>query len=128
MIKATMKALEGSIRKWLKIINNKGVDDRSSNCPLCKRFLFLEEDESNRPIPKDICPLGYMTKIPCQGLCCKEWDDWARHHRNVHGLKVTDNNIQPLSIHPGCDDCKALAQNVLDRLRFEYDKKRKEQD
>jgi hypothetical protein len=32
------KALEGSIKKWEKIVNGTGVDRGVENCPLCKIF------------------------------------------------------------------------------------------
>lgn len=36
---ATRKALEGSIRKWRRIVAVRGVDLGTENCPLCDRFL-----------------------------------------------------------------------------------------
>lgn len=39
MDKRTLKALHGSIRKWIKIATWEGGDDGSDNCPLCKEFL-----------------------------------------------------------------------------------------
>lgn len=40
MDKCTLTALKGSIRKWERIANGKGIDHGSDNCPLCKLFIM----------------------------------------------------------------------------------------
>ena len=35
----TLKALKGSIKKWVGIVNGKSKDAGTKNCPLCKEFL-----------------------------------------------------------------------------------------
>lgn len=35
----TLKALEGSIKKWEKIVARTGFDNGCGNCPLCRQFL-----------------------------------------------------------------------------------------
>jgi len=56
----TLKALHGSIHKWIKIATWKGVDKGVDNCPLC--FEFLHEGViycENCPVQiktgKDLC-------------------------------------------------------------------------
>lgn len=36
---ATLKALQGSIRKWERIVDGSGPDQGDRNCPLCQMFL-----------------------------------------------------------------------------------------
>jgi hypothetical protein len=36
---AGMKALDGSIEKWRKIVAGTGTDEGPDNCPLCQRYL-----------------------------------------------------------------------------------------
>lgn len=38
MDERTLKALEGSIKKWADIVAGTGVDEGTDNCPLCKEF------------------------------------------------------------------------------------------
>lgn len=38
MDKRTLKALHGSVRKWIKIATWKGADHGTDNCPLCEEF------------------------------------------------------------------------------------------
>lgn len=38
MDETTRKALKGSIRKWVMIVNGTGIDDGADNCPLCRLF------------------------------------------------------------------------------------------
>lgn len=44
----TREALEGSIEKWRKIIEEGGFDDGPVNCPLCK--LFYNDDCRGCPV------------------------------------------------------------------------------
>jgi len=41
MDKETAEALEGSIKKWERIVEGSGVDQGARNCPLC--YLFLSD-------------------------------------------------------------------------------------
>lgn len=38
----TLKALEGSIKKWEAIVAGTGIDAGSINCPLCGLFYYNE--------------------------------------------------------------------------------------
>ena len=38
MDKRTLKAMHGSIRKWIKIATWEGGDEGINNCPLCAQF------------------------------------------------------------------------------------------
>ena len=38
MDKRTLKALHGSIRKWIRIATWVGEDEGADNCPLCEQF------------------------------------------------------------------------------------------
>ena len=44
----TLAALNGSIRKWEKIVAGTGVDKGWANCPLCK--LFIEDNCIECPV------------------------------------------------------------------------------
>ena len=52
----TAKALEGSIRKWQKIVKGTGVDQGETNCPLCKLF-------NKRPLWCRGCPVMEKTSV-----------------------------------------------------------------
>ena len=55
MTPKTRKALEGSIRKWERIVAGKGRDLGAENCPLCELFIrngcfgCPVSDETHRP-------------------------------------------------------------------------------
>lgn len=93
MNKKTLKALEGSIVKWEKIVNKKGIDDGEHNCPLCK--LFWEDD----------C-IGCLINYECKGT---PYDDWLAHFERCH-QNTPRNEVY-------CHWCKHYAQQELDFLK-----------
>ena len=64
----TLKALKGSIRKWKRIEEGKGVDRGPDNCPLCKLFFYQCDCKG--------CPVFEKTGLPnCSGTPYDEWAD-----------------------------------------------------
>ena len=68
MLEATRTALEGSIRKWEKIVAGTGVDMADENCPLCQLFENCQDGEG--------CPVDNETGDGCAG---SPYDDWSKH-------------------------------------------------
>ena len=99
MNKETLKALEGSIEKWEKIVAGKELDLGWQNCPLCRRFLA--------------CIGGCPVDIATRGAGCTRtpWTDWAIHHEVAHKDKKT------MRVFKNCPECKELAQAELDFLK-----------
>jgi hypothetical protein len=101
----TLKALKGSIRKWERIIDGKGIEDGNENCPLCKLFYWTVDCRG--------CPVSKKTKINC---CSKTpYDEWHDHQTDKH------NKFEELKIR--CETCKKLAQKELDFLKSLLSKK-----
>lgn len=100
MDETTLKALNGSIKKWTGIVENLGVDCGSYNCSLCQLF--------SAP-PCVGCPVRSATqRSGCNGT---PYIDWIDHQHIVH------HNISSVSqLHEGCNRCTQLAQNELDFL------------
>jgi hypothetical protein len=79
MDEQTLKALNGSIEKWQKIVDGVGQDHGSSNCPLCKLFNSPIEDERRIAMSyygEDCwgCPVMDATsKHYCGGSPYKDW-------------------------------------------------------
>jgi hypothetical protein len=97
MDKKTLKALEGSIEKWEKIIKYKEQDHGSSNCPLCIVF----------PLANCYgCPIAIKTKKDgCRGT---PYTKWFKHNQKMHdGLA--------LKIH--CPICRKIAKDELAFLK-----------
>ena len=67
MLKATAKALEGSIHKWEEIVAGTRRDRACYDCPLCQRFYSLR---CGRHTPtqddKEVCP----AKVTDASGCC----------------------------------------------------------
>lgn len=65
MDEKTLKALQGSIEKWRRIVEERGVDKGTKNCPLCQLFY------------KDICtgcPVSEHTGYAwCEDTPYPEW-------------------------------------------------------
>jgi hypothetical protein len=71
MNKKTKKALDGSIKKWEKILAGKIADKGDENCPLCKIFCKFDVNYSYKC---DGCPVKDKTG---RNLCCgTPYDDW----------------------------------------------------
>lgn len=58
----TMKALDGSIKKWELIVEGKAKDEGRSNCPLCQ--LYNKDNVEDECRYK--CPIG----IDVENRCC----------------------------------------------------------
>jgi hypothetical protein len=68
MDKAALKALNGSIAKWRRIVAGTGVDEGGTNCPLCKLFNY------GRKTGCEGCPVRDRTKLAwCYGTPYREW-------------------------------------------------------
>jgi hypothetical protein len=89
--------LEGSIKKWKKIVAGKGVDDGSDNCPLC--FLFAEGDCEGCPVAEGPGGCG-----------CEEspYHYWADHQDTEHESDFPRKVL--------CPECKRLAKAELNFL------------
>lgn len=98
----TKKALEGSIKKWEKILSGKGTDEGGDNCPLCVKFInhiFVWEDGCKG------CPVKDRTRFRyCRGSPYAEWQE----HQNYQHQAV--NMVR-------CDICKNLARKELEFLK-----------
>ena len=101
----TLKALEGSIMKWEKIVDGKGIDDGIDNCPLCKLFYLNGDCEE--------CPVSKKT----ESYCCSEtpYDEWHDHQNDKHP-QFDEYKIR-------CDTCKKLAEKELAFLKSLLPKK-----
>ena len=78
------KALEGSIRKWERIVTGEGVDNGWRNCPLCAAF---NKDEDCRG-----CPVRKSTgKNLCEGTPYEKWCDAQDEWQNQEwGSAITE--------------------------------------
>lgn len=101
----TLKALEGSIVKWTKIVNRETADRGPDNCPLCKRFdpfsdnpcVIGEEGEEEQ------CPVMIATgESNCNGSPYEEFDDlmgsnyyWTS--RGLRRIRVKDDETVMLA-------------------------------
>lgn len=94
------KALEGSIRKWEKIVAEKGSDKGPTNCPLCTLFLPMSEVTSCRD-----CPVGSSFKTDVD--CSPQFEAWIEHQQDEH---LGEPNI----VH--CSECEKLARKELEFL------------
>ena len=97
--KRKLKALEGSIKKWEKIVDGTGVDEGGSNCPLCKLY--------HRCNP---CPVAET--VNKKGCCGTPWVEWR-----IHGFKRHTTGFFCFSLKVECPTCKRLAQKELDFLK-----------
>lgn len=95
------EALEGSIRKWEKIVNGTGADDGWHNCPLC--------DKHNQPgVYCDGCIVQENRTSPLKGCSGTPYAQWDAHHHKAHHGRM------PKRVE--CRECKRLAQDELDFL------------
>ena len=68
MTPTTLKAIKGSIRKWVKISNGTGEDQGPDNCPLCKLF-YAKKCKG--------CPVATVTgQIECEGSPYQVWSEF----------------------------------------------------
>ena len=107
MDKVTLKALKGSIRKWERIVEEKGMDEGTINCPLC--WLYYGSDSGTCVG----CPVMKKTGLAeCKGT---PFTDWIRHHKEQH------LDIFPCAVR--CEECKKLARRELEFLKSLLPKK-----
>lgn len=90
----TAKALEGSIEKWRAIVEKRGVDVGTSNCPLCE--LFYHDSKC------DGCPVQEATGE--HGCNAPPYLGWSDHNRAKHPELIK-------KIH--CPTCTRLAKAEL---------------
>ena len=98
--KETMKALNGSIKKWRDIVSGKGTDEGGDNCPLCQMFPFCEG-----------CPVMDKTgEEGCEKTPYCAWIDAADfYYQQNCCYKALVTKDQPVR--------KAAAQAMLDFLK-----------
>jgi len=101
MNKKTLKALQGSIKKWEKIVKGTGEDLGGKNCPLCR----LYSDSCGE------CPICQATgQIGCSGT---PYDEWRAHHYVTHESYIDYRGFLKIQ----CIACKELAEKELAFLR-----------
>jgi hypothetical protein len=87
---ATRKALEGSIKKWEKIIDGTASDKGTDNCSLCQRFML-----DCQTINEEKCPVYEVTgKKYCKNTPYSDWMVAVRKRdkkMNAYGAKATDD-------------------------------------
>jgi hypothetical protein len=94
-----MNSLEGSIKKWEKIVAGKGYDHGTLNCPLCREFMSDNCDG---------CPVQEATGEPgCEGT---PYDEWNWHFNDLPVPVGPDRRVTD-------ETTRALAQAELDFLR-----------
>ena len=98
----TLKALQGSIEKWMKIAYAGGQDKGWPNCPLCVAYTGSGDNDCG------LCPVSQVGNSFCVG---SPYTDWMWHHRKKHGDEF------PFFCKPGCAECKRLALAELDFLK-----------
>jgi hypothetical protein len=58
----TLRALQGSIRKWQAIVDGTGTDEGCTNCPLCEEFAGeCDPDATNEDGDCHGCPVKAAT-------------------------------------------------------------------
>ena len=97
--KRKLKALEGSIEKWEKIVDGTGIDERDENCPLCKLYWGCKS-----------CPVA--DTVARAGCNDTPYMEWCKHHAKKHPDGVW---CPPMRVE--CPTCKRLAQKELDFLK-----------
>ena len=98
MDKKTLKALQGSIRKWERIAEGKEVDKGADNCPLCELFY------------NKIC-IGCPVEEKVNHVDCRRtpYIGWTEHQKAKHG--------EESQFAIKCEKCKELAQKEADFLK-----------
>jgi hypothetical protein len=99
MDKKTLKALQGSIKKWEKIVEGKGSDKGYENCPLCKLF------GDNRCVE---CPVAI--KMGIENCFDTPYDSWTNHQDEKHDIWNSPYKIE-------CSKCKKIAEKELKFLK-----------
>jgi hypothetical protein len=112
MDKKTLKALNGSIRKWQAIVKGTGRDYGIDNCPLCKLFYY------NGPVaPRRCngCPVRKKTGRPyCWESPYEKWSDLGVY-TTIEDIKEPERR----------EAVRTLAKNELEFLKSLRPKKHK---
>lgn len=67
-VKAVVKAIDGSIKKWEKVMKGEIEDEGRDNCPLCKRSMVLTYRKKFGISKCSGCPIFCFTKKEgCRG-------------------------------------------------------------
>ena len=78
--KKTLKALQGSIKKWENIVAGTGVDRGTENCPLCQLYI------NNRC---EGCPVKKKTQlIGCLGTPYGAYESSHKDHKKLAQAEV----------------------------------------
>jgi len=96
-------AIMASALKWMDILNmpDVAVDMGPNNCPLCETYSQGQ---------CATCPVALWTgKRNCEG---SPYIAWRNHHWTVH------DQWRDLTVVPGCDECRILANDELNFLLF----------
>ncbi len=96
MNKEIKVALEGSIKKWERIVRStQAIDYGDTNCPLCKLFFPIDKCGG--------CPVAEKSN----NWACENTphEDWANHQEKEHD---SEYHRQPY-----CKECLRLAREEL---------------
>jgi len=97
MDKKTLKALKGSIKKWIGIRDHGGFDSGPDNCALCQ----LNSCEE--------CII--YKKTGSKGCDNTPYQAWSVHIREIHKINFCNNFFCQ------CDICKKLANEEVKFLQ-----------
>ena len=99
----TLKALKGSIKKWMAIVRSTEAVERGVfNCPLCRLF------HSNQCAG---CPVKEKTGM--YGCIGSPYNAWDNHHETFHCKEFGEST----SRYKDCPDCLRLAKAELEFLK-----------
>ena len=91
------EALEGSIRKWKRIVRSpKALEVGGDNCLLCEKY---GEDDCRG------CPVNTITNSGCNK---SPYDDWITHTKDYHNQFCLERHRVP-----HCKECIRLAKEEL---------------
>jgi hypothetical protein len=110
------RALVGAIEKWEKIVVLEGIDEMTSNCPLCRLFVRNFDATVDCYFEGHSCPV--YAKTGRKGCADSPYIAWSEHHCQDHGHRYSDH-YQVL-----CPECKKLAivmRDFLKELLVEFD-------
>lgn len=92
----SQKALEGSIKKWKRIVRDaRAIDSGGLNCPLCEEYL----DDGCQD-----CPVYIRIGDHCFG---SPWGKWVDHQSEAHAEHSDRHRV------PYCKECMRLAKAEL---------------
>jgi len=111
MEKQTVRAIWGSIEKWVKIIRLEGWDEQANNCPLCALFYTKR---------KNHC-LGCPIFLATGARYCRNtpYDNWDIHQEGWHPIPNFERSII-------CPTCLPLARKELAFLQSLLPKRERE--